>query len=123
MSTKAAVLYQFLSSFGLSAYSESFVPDEADYPYLTYNFVSGGFEEGESNITVNLWYYGESEAIPNAKAEEIGERLGRGGIVLACDNGGMWIKRGSPFAQAVVEENPMIKRRYINIDIEYLTDY
>ena len=57
-----------------------------------------------------------------AKAEEIGAYIGRGGIVLSCDGGGIWINRGTPFAQSMRDDNDdLIRRKIINIRAEYLT--
>ena len=34
--TKAAAIYQFWNSFGLTAYEENSVPTDATFPYITY---------------------------------------------------------------------------------------
>ena len=57
--TKEAALYQFFSSFGLEAYAETAVPEDAVFPYLTYQAATSAFEEGEVSLTVNLWYHTE----------------------------------------------------------------
>lgn len=36
-----AALYEFWSSFGIPAYREGRVPTDAEYPYITFNVVSG----------------------------------------------------------------------------------
>lgn len=121
--TKAAALYQFFSSFGMPAYTSTSVPDDVTFPYLTYELITSAFEAGEVGLTVNLWFYTTSEAIPNAKAEELSEAIGMGGKILRCDGGGIWLKRGSPWCQSLSDEtSPTIKRRYINITAEYLTE-
>lgn len=122
--TKAAALQAFFSSFGLNAYPTSAIADDTDipFPYLTYELVTGALEDGEVGITVNVWFYTSSEAEPNAKAEEISKRIGRGGTSITCDDGIIWIKRGAPFCQSLNDsENASVKRRYINITLEYLT--
>lgn len=119
--TKEAAIYNFFSSFGLTAYATTAVPEDAVFPYLTYTSVVGAWNDVNS-ITVNLWYYTTSEAIPNAKAQEISDRLGLGGKLIRCDDGGIWLKRGSPWCQPLKDEvNENIKRRYINITAEFLT--
>lgn len=119
--TKAAALHTWFNRF-LTAYPASSVPDDADFPWLTYELVTGAWDSGETAITVNLWYYTESEAVPNAKAQEISNTIGRGGLLLACDGGAIWLKRGSPFAQSIRDDtDDKIKRRYINITAEFLT--
>lgn len=120
--TKAAALHAWFSQF-LTAYPASNVPDDAVFPWLTYELSTGALDSGEIGLTVNLWYYTESEAVPNAKAQEISVAIGYGGTVLPCDGGFIWLKRGSPWCQNIAEESDTnIKRRYLNITVEYLTE-
>ena len=118
MTTRAAAVYGFLSSFGIPAYAATSTPDDAEFPYLTYELVMPELWGGEVSMAVSLWYYGDSEAPANAKAEEIGRRLGLGGVQLHYDGGCLWLKKGSPFWQSISGEGDKIKRRYLNIDIE-----
>lgn len=120
--TKGAALHQFFNGFGIPAYTTTSVPDDAVFPWLTYELVTGSIENGENALTVNLWYYGDSEAIPNAKAQEIADAIGYRGKILNVDGGFIWIKRGSPWCQNLRDDtNSNIKRRYLNIIAEYLT--
>lgn len=119
--TKGAALYQFFNRF-LPAYPTTSVPEDVIFPYLTYESVSDAWGGGEVNLTVNLWFYTESEAIPNAKANEISAAIGYGGILLPCDGGTIWLKRGSPWCQPLRDDtDDNIKRRYLNITAEYNT--
>lgn len=120
MSTSAAAFHEWVSQFGLEAYSASSVPEDAAFPYLTYVFGTNSWGQGEYAIEVDLWYRGGSEAAPNAICEEISKAIGRGGVQVPCDGGSLWLKRGTPFWQAVADEED-IKRRYINIDVEAFT--
>lgn len=121
--TKAAALYQFFSSFGMEAYTSTSVPDDVTFPYLTYELITSAWEDGEVGLTVNLWFYTTSEAIPNAKAQELSKAIGLGGKIIPCEGGAIWLKRGSPWCQSLSDEtSPTIKRRYINITAEYLTE-
>lgn len=120
--TKAAVLYDFFNSFGMTAYAATSVPEDVVFPYLTYELVVDSWEGGEVALTVNLWFYTSSEAIPNAKAQQIADAIGMGGKVLPCDGGYVWIKRGSPWCQSLPDDTAAdIKRRYLNVTVEYLT--
>ncbi len=120
--TKAAALFQFFSGFGMPAYAATAVPEDAVFPYLTYELITSAWEGGETGLTVNLWFYTESEAVPNAKAEELSAAIGLGGKTLPCDGGYVWLKRGSPWCQSLSDETDAgIKRRYINVTAEYLT--
>ena len=123
MPSKAAALHLWLKGFGIDVYRDAAVPKDAEMPYITYSLSLGMFGEGECPATVDVWYRTPSEAVPNAKAEEIGRALGLGGTVLPCEGGAMWVKRGEPFCQAVADEDNAVKRRTINLSIEYLTSF
>lgn len=119
--TKAAAIYKFWNSFGLTAYDENSVPDEAQFPYITYQLVTDSFDR-EIPLTASLWYRSESWTAINAKTEEISQRISRGGKIISCDGGAIWLKRGKPFAQSMGDESDdLIKRKYLNITAEYLT--
>jgi hypothetical protein len=119
--TKAAAIYQFWSSFGLTAYEENTVPTDAAFPYVTYQLVTDSFDR-EVAATASLWYRGESWTAINAKTEEISRYIGGGGRLIDCDGGFIWLRRGSPFAQNMGDESDdLIKRKYINVTVEYMT--
>ena len=119
--TKAAAIYQFWNSFGLTAYEENSVPDDADFPYITYQFVTDSFDR-EIPLTVSIWYRSESWTAINAKTEEISHKISRGGKIISCDGGAIWLNRGHPFAQSMGDESDnLIKRKYLNITAEFIT--
>ena len=119
--TKAAAIYQFWSSFGLTAYEENTVPTDAAFPYVTYQLVTDSFER-EIPLTASLWYRSENWTTINAKAEEISQGISRGGKIIPCDGGAIWLKRGQPFAQSMGDESDnLIKRKYLNITAEFMT--
>lgn len=119
--TKAAAIYQFWNSFGLTAYEENTVPHDAVFPYITYQLVTDSFGL-EIQITASLWYRSESWTAINAKAEEISQTISRGGKIIPCDGGAIWMKRGQPFAQNMGDESDdLIKRKYLNITAEFMT--
>ena len=120
--TKEQALYQFFNQFGIVGYRSTSVPDDVIFPFLTYDAPISSFDEDAVSITLNLYFYTDSEAIPDAKAEEIRKAIGMGGTLLNCDGGAIWLKCGVPWCQSLVDEtNRNIKRRYINITAEYLT--
>ena len=119
--TKNKALYAWFNEF-MPFYRSSAVPDDVVMPYGTSEYIDSAFDLGEVGLTVNLWFRTESEAIPDEKAQELSKRIGYGGVTIPCDEGYIWLKRGSPFCQSLTYENdPAIKRRYINITAEYLT--
>ena len=119
--TKAAAIYQFWSGFDLTAYEENTVPTDAAFPYITYQLVTDSFDR-EIQLTASLWYRSESWTAINAKTEEISQKISRGGKIIACDGGAIWLKRGQPFAQNMGDESDnLIKRKYLNITAEFMT--
>lgn len=119
--TKEAALQAFFEQF-LPSYAASSVPDDVVFPYLTYELITSAWEEGEVGLTVNLWYYTTSEVAPNAKVREISSAIGMSGTLVPCDDGAIWFKRGSPWAQSLTDgADARIKRRYLNVTAEYLT--
>lgn len=118
--TKAAAIYNFWNTF-LTAYEENSVPTDATFPYITYQLVTDSFDT-DVQMTASIWYRSSSWIEANAKAEEISNYIGRGGVFLNCDGGKIWIKRGTPFAQNMGDESDnLIKRKYLNITAEFFT--
>lgn len=119
--TKSAAIYQFWSGFGLTAYEENTVPTDAAFPYITYQIVTDSFDR-EIPLTASIWYRSESWTGINAKTEEISQTISRGGKIIPCDGGAIWLKRGHPFAQSMGDESDdLIKRKYLNITAEFMT--
>ena len=119
--TKAAAMYQFWNSFGLTAYEENTVPTDATFPYITYQLVTDSFDR-EIPLTASLWYRSESWTAINAKTEEISQKISRGGKIISCDGGAIWLKRGQPFSQNMGDESDdLIKRKYLNVTAEFIT--
>ena len=115
---------QFLwESFGLPAYDENTVPtvDSAPtLPYITYDAVTSNFGSTVA-LSGSLWYYGTSWSQITTKMLEIQSAIGRGGKMIPMDDGALWIRQGNPFAQRMSDPNDMIRRIYLNIEVEYLT--
>ena len=117
--TKGAALQQFFEQF-MTAYASNAVPDDAVLPYLTYDAVMDTWSNSVS-ITVNMWFHTTSEAVPNAKAQELLTALTKGDPTLPCDDGIIWLKPGSPFSQSLADDTDKnLKRRYINVTAEFL---
>lgn len=123
MPDKYQAMQGWLETFSIPVYAAGAVPDDAAMPYITYTAADGAWGDGEVSVQADLWYRTESEAEPNAKVAEIARELGRGGAMVACDGGGFWVKRGAPFAQAVPDTDASVKRRYINLSVEFMTEY
>lgn len=126
--TPEAAIYGFLNGFSIPAYASSSVPEQDSpewkgFPYITYDLVLGEWGQPEVNMPVNVWYRTDSEALPNAKVREISKVIGMGGVLLHCDGGALWLKKGSPWAQAMTieGEDEKVKRRLLNVSIETMT--
>lgn len=126
--TPEAAIYRWMNGFGIPAYVSTSVPDQNSplwqgFPYISYTLPIGSWGHAEVNMTVNLYDRTESEADVNAKAKEVSDALGYGGCTIPCDGGTLWLKKGQPFIQPmdIEGEDEFVKRRYININVEYLT--
>lgn len=116
--TKSEALHRFMSGFNIKAYPINAVPKDAELPYLTY---TKGFSPEGYSATINIYFYTTSEAVPDAKAEEICESLRNGGVQIPCDNGQLWLGLETPEWYSASEEDQNIKHRVINISINDFT--
>lgn len=121
---KEQALHKFWSGFGLTAYDEITVPDNAlttnGGKYLTYNVATASLDE-PTPLYANLWYKSSSWAEITVKANEMSEAIGRGGAIVPFDGGKIWICRGTPFSQRMPDEDDTIRRIYINVMAEFLS--
>lgn len=116
---KNKAIHQFFSSFGIDAYRDTSVPDDAVLPYLTYQYVTAGFNQ-PCSMTVRMWFYGESESIPDEYAEAFNRALANGGAKVLFDGGSVVFTRGTPFCIAQSgESDKNIKLRYFNVTANF----
>lgn len=122
---KVQGLHSFWSSFNLLAIDESSAYDERmDLPdaYITYEVQTSNLGDPVA-LTASLWYRSTSWAGISQKAEEIAQAIGYGGKVIPVEGGYLWIKLGSPFAQRMaVDEDDSMRRIYLNISVDFLTE-
>lgn len=118
---KAQALYNFWSGFGLPAYDETIVPDGAPLPRITYETSIDSFG-AEVALTASLWYYSTSWAEITQKALEISKAIGMGGKILKTENGALWLKRATPFAQRFADSNDSIRRIVLNVSAEFFEE-
>lgn len=111
----------FWNGFGIPAYDENTVPDDAILPYITYSASEDEFGRPVS-LRASIWYRSKSWNDITLKLDEISNHITRGGVMVSYDNGAMWIRKGSPFAQRMNDsEDDSIRRIFMNIEVEYLT--
>ena len=113
-------IHSFWSSFGLTAYDENSVPDNAQLPYITYSMSYDSFDSTVS-LTASAWDNSYSWLLLTDTAHEIADYIGSGRIIKT-DNGGVWLIKGSPFYQRTGTEKDNVKRIYFNIMAEYIQD-
>lgn len=123
--TKLQAIKSFLSEFGLKAYHEDYIyaPDVAlPLPYITYSVQFDNYRGGSRPLTVTAWYR-TNDPQPLEEFESIvAQRVGIQGTVIPCDDGYIWIKRGTPFGQFLdVPADKFVKRVIINLSLEYNT--
>lgn len=119
---KYASIYNFFNSFGIPFYVNTSVPNDAQYPYGTYENITGS-EFDQVSVTVRLYYYSTKESEINAMVEKISKSIGLGGTQILCENGSIWITKGTPFCQAIADESDTnFKSRYILLNFDFFTE-
>lgn len=118
---KGQALQAFWGGFGLSAYENTTVPKDAEMPYITYEVVTDS-DGNTVSMSGDLWYYGESWMPVDRMTDVISKFIGYGGIVLKMDDGYVWIKKGTPFAQHVADPNDMVRRVRLGVEVDFLTE-
>ena len=122
MADKWEALHNFWSSFGIPAYDENSVPDDAQMPYITYMAEIASFESALL-LTGSIWYRSTRWAEASQKAEEIARSLASYHLESVNENEYLFLTQGSPFAQRMKDEDDTVKRIYINIMAEYFSAY
>lgn len=117
---KWQALQAFWESFGLDAYDESSVPDDAVMPYITY---MAGIDQFDTPIPLyaSVWYRSSTWKDISLKTSDIEKAIGAYKLIPLNDHEYLCIKKGTPFAQRMRDEDETIKRVYINIEAEYFT--
>lgn len=115
-------IYNYFDKF-LPAYEENTVPDNAKFPFLTYECTSTTFNEGKVSINVSLWYRENTWANANNMAHRIEQDLGYGGTCIYTDTGEfIWITKDVPFIQSLGDNSDdKVKRKLLKLRLEYFT--
>lgn len=118
MANEWTALNSFWNSFGVPAYDETTVPDDAALPYITYEAQISDLEN-KLILAASLWYRSMSWSDISEKAKEISDYIG-GGAGVRYDGGRLWVTKGIPFAQRVQEpSDDQIRRIILQIEAEY----
>lgn len=112
----------FWNSFGIPAFEESTVPEDAELPYITYS-AEYGFFEIETQLTASIWYKGMSWRDISKKATEIRDRIvSLQGSAIKVDGGYMRLYITTiPFAQRMADEDATVRRIVVTIGAEFMT--
>lgn len=120
---KAQAIQNFWERFGLPAYNETTVPDDAVMPYITYG-ISTDSIGNVVFLPASIWYRTTSWRDVSRKAEEIAEYIvNMQPPSIALDKGRLYLAKGTPFAQRMSDPDDTVRRIYINLQAEFLTAY
>lgn len=118
---KAQALHQFWSGFGLPAYDESTLPDDAVMPYITYTVETDSLGAALA-LTASLYYRSFSWVEISRKAEEIASAIvNMAPPTIAFDRGRLYLTKGSPFAVRLQEADDAVRRIDLNITAEFFS--
>lgn len=118
---KVQALINYWESFNIPVYDVSSVPDNATMPYMTVEIATDSFLN-EVAITNSLWYKSTSWGNITQKADEISSAVGMGGKIISYNGGAMWVKRATPFAQRLSDDDDTIRRIVLNFSLEFLSE-
>lgn len=120
---KAQALHNFWSGFGLPAYDELTVPDDARLPYITYEVKTDSFEN-RINLSASVWYRSTSWAAAEQKVAEIAQHIVKQDpCTIPIDGGRIHIVKDTPWATRMIDATDTgVRRVLMSINVEYLTE-
>lgn len=117
---KEQALHQFFNSFGVPAYDEGTVPDNAPDTRITYSVAIDNYD-AICPLNVSIWDRSESWGKVTELSHSIAQRLNEMGRIR-IDDGLVYLTRGTPFAQRMTDSDKSIRRIVININAQFLTE-
>lgn len=115
MTEVARALNSFWNSFSIPAYVEDNVPNDAQFPYITYTVAEPDWSSPTS-IQARVWYKDTSRVGINSKVSDIKQAIGEGKSIKT-DTGYVIIYRDINFAQ----NQPYDDEGQSNIKVVYLS--
>ena len=92
---KEQALHNFWNQYGIAAYDQNTVPEDATFPRITYEVLTDNF--GAQNIlNASIWDRSTSWKGVTDILHQVEQALGYGGQTIKYDGGLLWIKRGMP---------------------------
>lgn len=113
------VIHNFWSSFGIPAYDDNSVPQDAVLPYITYDISYDSFDN-DVVMNASIWDRTTSWDELSRTAKEITDNYRNNGVKLRTDRGIVWIKPGNPLYRRMGNDDQNIKRMILNIICEYI---
>lgn len=107
MTQLALALQKFFSGFGLPAYEENSVPDDAELPYITYEIAAGDWLD-QTSISATVWYKGTSYIGLFKKIDEIEKKVD-GGLSIQTVDGVVYLFKDTPFSQPINTTDDKVK--------------
>jgi len=114
----ATALYEFWNSFGVNAYPEETIPEDAKQPYITYEIVMPEWY-GMATYNAKLWTYSTSFKQVFSLAEMIRQAIGEGKRI-PLKNGSIWLFKEENFFQIMPSEEITQKNAYLSMVIHVL---
>lgn len=116
----------FWSSFGLPAYDELTVPDDAVMPYITYEAVSGNIG-AQSTVSASIWYRSNSWKEISEKSEAIARAIYEDArTAIKIDGGYMKVRLPNGTMHSDRMEEPtdkQVRRIRFSVELEFITAY
>lgn len=120
MTTAARLLQSFYSGFGVPAYHEMTVPDDAQYPYITYSLAGSQFGAHATHYC-QVFDHSNSNALILSVADKILQAIGQG-VMLKHDGGCICIRPDTTPVQVLVDEADLpetpVRRAYIALQLD-----
>ncbi len=116
----------YWEGFGLPAYDELTVPDNASMPYITYEAVSGNIG-ATTTVSASLWYRSNSWAEISQRADAIAKAIYEDPrSAIPIDGGYMKVRLpdGTMHSDRMDEPNDKdVRRIRFTVEIEFLTAF
>ena len=116
----------FWSGFGLTAYDEMTVPDDAVMPYITYEAVAGNIG-AKTQVSASLWYRSNSWQEICKKADLIAATISADERpAIKIDNGYMMVRVPDGVMHSDRMDEPTdssVRRIRFVVELEFLTRY
>lgn len=115
----ATALHDFWNSFGVEAYPEETVPDNAERPYITYEIVMPEWY-GMATYNVRLWTKSTAFKQVTSLAEMIRQAIGDGKRIPVRSGGNIWLFKDENFFQIMPSEDITQKNAYLSMVIHVI---